>query len=147
MDADKLMYTWEEFDKDANELAFRFESYKPEIIIGIAKGGLPLGVKLAHHFHVPLEIITVSSYAEELKMSHPRIISTLREFKNDVKFLIVDDVADTGETLQLVVAHYLPHVGFDHIRTATLFYKETSKLRPDAYVRKTDKWIVYPWER
>lgn len=51
--------------------------------------------------------------------------------------MIADDIADTGITLK----------EFGDRVTATLFYKERSSVEPNFYVEKTDKWIVFPWER
>ena len=118
------------------------------MIIAIAKGGLPLGVKLAHHFHIPLQIITISSYSDGGKeRTHPNLISTVKELPEGTKYLLCDDISDTGETLLLASSMYLRggH-SFDCLRTTTLFYKPTSKLRPDYYVRETTKWVVMPWE-
>lgn len=52
--------------------------------------------------------------------------------------LVVDDISDTGKTL----APYKEHL------TATIHYRRGSEVQPDIWVRlKTDKWILYPWER
>ena len=87
-------------------------------IFAIARGGYPIGVHLSHHFNLPL--ITC-----DLITPHKR--------------LIVDDIADTGITLQ-----QFQHFG---VATATLFYKKRSIVKPTFYVEETDRWIVFPWER
>lgn len=64
------------------------------------------------------------------------------------ELLIVEEVCDTGHTLQFLV-EWLEFMGAKLIKTAALHYKpgrsETGFV-PDWYADKTDKWIVYPWE-
>jgi hypothetical protein len=56
---------------------------------------------------------------------------------------VVDDVADSGRTLDLVVQLIADHVA--ESRIAVLYRKPTSTVRPDYAWRDTDAWIVFPW--
>jgi uncharacterized protein len=68
------------------------------------------------------------------------------------KLLIIDDVFDSGRSLEAVIAELqrrcrrnLP----EQIRIATVYYKperNSSSLVPDYYVRMTNKWLVFPHE-
>jgi len=60
--------------------------------------------------------------------------------------LLVDDVADTGKSLALVRKH-LTEQGAANVRIATIYYKPWSTLKPDWFERRTEHWIVFPWER
>ena len=60
------------------------------------------------------------------------------------KILLVDDVADSGKSLQLVYEHLLKKA--KEIKTLTIFYKPWSSILPDYYVKETRAWIVFPWE-
>jgi hypoxanthine phosphoribosyltransferase len=59
---------------------------------------------------------------------------------------VVDDVADTGETVELVAKHVMEK-NAKEVRTAVIDFKHTSKFVPDYYAREMEKWawIVYPW--
>lgn len=57
--------------------------------------------------------------------------------------LIVDDVADTGETLHLVAETVRPQV--QELRTAVLYEKTRSIVKCDYVWRRTDDWIMFPW--
>ena len=57
--------------------------------------------------------------------------------------LVVDDVADTGETLRLVLEKCTPAV--DDVRAAVLYEKPRSVVRSDYVWRRTDRWIDFPW--
>ena len=52
-------------------------------------------------------------------------------------------MADTGETLKLVQEFVAPHV--KEARSAVLYEKPQSVIKPDYAWRKTDKWINFPW--
>ena len=88
-------------------------------IYAIPRGGYPIGVHLSHNLNVPLVSNTEGLRREEL--------------------LIVDDIADTGVTLEKLTGMC--------IATATLFYKRRSIVEPTFYVITTDRWVVFPWER
>jgi hypoxanthine phosphoribosyltransferase len=62
---------------------------------------------------------------------------------NASRLLIVDDVADTGETLKLVVDTCREAVA--DIRSLVLYEKPRSLIRADYVWRHTDKWINFPW--
>jgi hypoxanthine phosphoribosyltransferase len=57
--------------------------------------------------------------------------------------LIVDDVADTGETLKLVRDFCADHVA--EARCAVIYEKSRSVVKCDYVWRRTDKWINFPW--
>jgi hypoxanthine phosphoribosyltransferase len=59
--------------------------------------------------------------------------------------LVVDDVADSGKTLDLVLNLVAERVAI--ARTAVLYDKPRSVIRPDYCWRSTDRWIVFPWSQ
>jgi hypoxanthine phosphoribosyltransferase len=62
------------------------------------------------------------------------------------RILLVDDISDTGMTLQLaseVLALYMP----EEVKTATLYIKPWTSFVPDYYGGTTEKWVVFPWEK
>jgi hypothetical protein len=61
------------------------------------------------------------------------------------KVLLVDDIADTGESLLTAMEH-LKERGAKSIFVVTLVKKPHSKVVPDLYVKETSAWVVFPWE-
>ncbi|MDI6887656.1 MAG: phosphoribosyltransferase family protein, partial [Candidatus Thermoplasmatota archaeon] len=62
------------------------------------------------------------------------------------KVLVVDDITDTGETLEKAL-RYISAQNPKEIRTAVLHHKTVSKLEPDYIAHKIKKWrwVIYPW--
>lgn len=94
---------------------------------------------------------SVSSYEEETRKqsSHFRLgqLPTKKEV-DGLKLLVIDDVCDTGETLQFVTS-YLHNLGADKVCTGVLHYKpsqSTGGFKPDWFIAETDQWVTYPWE-
>jgi hypoxanthine phosphoribosyltransferase len=61
------------------------------------------------------------------------------------RVLIVDEVADTGKSLKMVREHIVQE-GAEEVKTATVYYKPWSVVRPDYFAKETSDWIVFPWE-
>ena len=122
--------------------------FEPDIIVGISRGGwIPARIisdllqnpRLAH---VAAEFyVGVAETKQEPAITQPVSVSV-----EDKKILVVDDVADTGESLKLVTSH-LNEKGASEIKTATIYYKPWSIIVPHYYQKITRSWIVFPWER
>ena len=115
---DKEHYSWVQFDKDVIEVVKRLRKTHKKFdgVWGPPRGGLPLAVILSHALALPF------------------LSSPLSE-----KTLVVDDIADTGKTLE-------QYAGKNYI--VTLFYHPESMFVPDIWIhKKGKKWIVFPWEK
>jgi hypoxanthine phosphoribosyltransferase len=126
-------------------------NFKPDIILGISRGGLILTRIIADMLGVEdIKIIGAKSYFSIGKKEEDVVLYNLDDVKlTSQKVLIVDDVADSGKTLE-VIANYVEkdlNVGCGNYKVATLHYKpNTSVYEPDFYVVETKQWVVYPWE-
>lgn len=138
--------SWLDVEKATNALASSIRhEFDPDIIIGIARGGLTPAVRLSHLLgDKPLRIIHVRFYENvNQRRGKPEMWSDVGKVSG--KVLVVDDVADTGETLKMVVKH-IKEKGASDVRIATIAYKPRSCVKPDFYIFETEKWIVFPWE-
>ena len=138
---------WTEYGNLADALAEKVRSQGEEydLIIGIARGGIPVAMVVSDHLDVKLDIINVKSYEGIGERVRPRILSTLTESIHGKKVLLVDDLVDQGETAALV-SEFLRTQRPSLLKTAVLFMKPWSRTEPDYFLEVVDKWIVFPWE-
>ena len=84
-------------------------------------------------------------YEGELKLDTFNIFN-IPDISHAKKVLIIDDIVDSGETMEeilKILKEKFPNVEF---RLATLFYKKTAVLQPDYSVREATQWINFFWE-
>ncbi|MCD6433562.1 MAG: phosphoribosyltransferase, partial [Sulfurimonas sp.] len=121
--------------------------FNPQAIIGIARGGLTL----AHAMAEGLEIREVQTLRTELydKACKRDTLSIFGEcnFSKVKKVLVVDDIADSGETLKVIMQHLASEHPSVNFKSATLFYKKTSVYKPHYWINEADDWIDFFWER
>ena len=142
--------SWEQIYEMLLNLADKIkrDDFKPDILVGICRGGWPPARVLSDLLENPqLANIKVEFYAgiSETK-SEPIITQPVSVSVMGKKVLVVDDVADTGESLYLVKRH-IDEMGATEVKVATIYYKPWSKLVPDYYEKKASEWVVFPWER
>ena len=136
-------YRYSDFQKDLKNLTIP----KPDAIVAIARGGLTLAHHLAEIFDMrKVFSINVISYEKNKKQDKIKIfnIPNLKDFKN---VLIVDDISDSGDTfievLKILKQKY-PAINF---QTLSIFYKPTSKFKPNFYFHETNECIKFFWDR
>lgn len=116
-----------------------------DLVIGIARGGIPVAMVVSDRLGVRIDFINVKSYSGIAKRTPPRILSTLTESISGKKVLLVDDLVDHGVTIEMVRMH-LKDQSPTLFETAVLFKKPWSKTEPDYFLEVVDKWIVFPFE-
>jgi len=141
--------TWERIYKLLLDLALQIRTagFKPDIIVGIARGGWPPARIMSDLLENP-EIANVKAefYLDVAETKgEPVITQPVSVTVKNKKVLIVDDVADTGKSLALVREH-LKEQGAKDVKIATIYYKPWSIVTPDYFERKTRHWIIFPWE-
>jgi len=126
----------------------RRSNYKPDLIVGISRGGWPPARVISDLLENPnIANIKAEFYLDLGRTSEePIITQTISAPINGKKVLLVDDVADTGKTLKLVHDKLIED-GAEDVKVATLYYKPWSVFRPDFYMVETNVWVVFPWER
>jgi len=123
------------------------DGYKPDIIVGVARGGLVPSRILADLLETrDFAIITIEYYfGIGQKNKEPVLKQCLHTQLPNKKVLLVDDVSDGGRSLQLAKKH-LQEQGAKEIRIATVYCKPGTITLPDYFEKETSHWIVFPWE-
>jgi hypoxanthine phosphoribosyltransferase len=141
--------TWDRIYELLLNLAHRINQakFKPDIIVGIARGGWPVARVLSDLLENPsLASVSAKYYVNVGETKHePIIIQPVSAPVKHKRVLIVDDVADTGRSLALVRDH-LNGQGAAEVKMATVYRKPWSIVTPDWFARETNLWILFPWD-
>ena len=139
--------SWEEYGKLTGALAekVRTSGRSFELVIGIARGGIPVAMVVADHIDARIDFINVKSYSGIAERGPPKILSTLTDSMEGKSVLLVDDLVDQGDTMQ-TMKKFVAENGPKLLETAVLFKKPWSKTEPDYYLEVEDRWIVFPFE-
>lgn len=138
----------EQLAAQIHESGYRFDS-----LLCLARGGLRPGDVLSRIFDVPLAILAASSYRAaggtvQGELDIARYITTTGADLHG-RLLLVDDLADTGATIERVRVHLRQrYPAITEIRTAVLWVKEGARVAPEyAVVRLPNRpWIRQPFE-
>jgi uncharacterized protein len=160
---EKMFISAESLLRDSMELGRRIvqSGFRPTFLVAIWRGGAPIGIVVQevleyHGIHADHIAIRTSSYVandQQAKTVRVHAIDYLvSQLSAEDELLLVDDVFDSGRSLEAVIAalrrrcrRNLP----EHIRIATVYYKPArnrSTLVPDYYVQSAEHWLVFPHE-
>jgi uncharacterized protein len=140
---------WNDVGESARFLAkaVHDDGYRPDIILAIARGGLIPAAALGYALDIKnTYVMNVAFYTGvDQRLDVPMVLPPVPDLVDvaDADVLIVDDVADTGRTLEVVHAFCAGKVA--NVRTAVLYEKDRSTVRCDYVWRRTDLWITFPW--
>ena len=157
--AEKLIINFDEYTKIVEKLAIEIHNnYKPTVLVGIMRGAAPILDILSRILKLPIAYIVIQSYSgkkiedQQGELMFAREISSLAESKDFEKVLLVDDLSDTGLTLNKSIEwlkKYEPTKNFiKEVKTACLWKKKSSTFEPDfcPVQLDSDPWIVQPTE-
>ena len=144
-----IVLTWEDVFSRIRTLSKKIYSsgYIPDAILGIFRNGWIISRLLGDLLGVE-EIggIGIKFYrgVGETR-ERPLVTSGATINVRDLRILLVDDVSDSGRTLQVAI-DLARLYGAREVRTATLYIKKKTMLIPDYFVEEVDRWIIFPWE-
>lgn len=141
--------SWEDMGKLSFALAKSIlnKNVKIDRLVALAKGGVTWSGTLLDYLNLDkISVFQIKFYTDIYKKDHrPIIVQSLPVQVENENILLVDDVVDSGETIQ-VAKSYLAMCGAKTITTASLFIKPWSKTKPDFYAESTKAWIIFPHE-
>jgi xanthine phosphoribosyltransferase len=142
--------SWDQIHRDSRALAWRLDGQGPDdgawrAVVAITRGGMAPAMIVARELDVrTVDTISVKSYdwqeqteASVLKAPSPEVMGSDGE-----GVLIVDDLVDTGKTLELVRRLY------PKAHLATVYAKPQGRSMVDTYITEVsqDTWIFFPWD-
>ena len=157
--ADKLIINFKEYTEIVEKLAIQIhKNYKPTVLVGIMRGAAPIIDILSRILKLPIAYIVIQSYSgkgmedKQGQLMFAREISSLANNEDFNKVLLIDDLSDTGLTLNKSIEwlkNYGPTKNYiKEVKTACLWKKKSSMFEPDFCPVKldSDPWIVQPTE-
>jgi len=158
---DKVFISAQQLLEDSYRLGKKVldSGYNPNFIVGLWRGGTPIGIAVQeyldyHHIENDHIAIRTSRDGPNGSVAKTRVhgLDYLVSHMNHTdRLLLVDDVYDTGLTLNAVIKELDRKMrrNLPQIHIATVYYKpekNSTNLKPDYYVHETDKWLVFPHE-
>ncbi len=147
--AEREVLTWDAFAVAVRDLARQVAAsgFVPDVVVAVARGGLVPGGAVAYALGTKgVGTMNVEFYTDIGKtLPDPRVLPPLMDTAElpGANVLVVDDVADSGRTLKLVMEMLDGHGA--QVRSAVLYTKPASVFAPDFSWRLTDRWITFPW--
>ncbi len=149
MTTERETLTWQGFGDATRELSRTIvaEGFMPDVVVAIARGGLlpagaiayGLGVKNCGAINV--EFYTgIGTVLPDPELLPPEMDMAYLDGR---RVLLVDDVADSGRTLDLAVRLLTDRGAI--VRSVVIYTKPTTIIRPDWSWKDTDLWIDFPW--
>ena len=148
--------------EDSFKLALQvYESgYRPNYIIGVWRGGAPIGIAVQEFLEVlgvPSDHIAIrTSYYSGIDERNKEVQIyglnyVIRKLESEDSLLIVDDVHDTGISVQQIITDLKKACkkNTPEIRISTPYFKplkNKTNRKPDYFLHETDQWLVFPHE-
>ncbi len=113
-------------------------NFKPDIVIGLSRGGIVLALLVSHYFNCECYIRNKEDSLFDVEFPQRNI-------------LVIDDINDSGSTLTAVNHELYQDLELREIKYATLINNESSSFTVDFsgidFNRlEQDDWFVFPWE-
>ena len=139
--------SWERFEQLVRILAEQVEAFEPQIILGIARGGLfpatMLSFALRREFY-PIRL--TRRFNDAVVHDHPTWLVRPPEKVGGRRTLLVDEIADSGRTIAMA-ADEVRRMGALDVRTAVLYAHTWAEPRPHYVALTSDALILNPWDR
>jgi xanthine phosphoribosyltransferase len=146
--------SWDQIHRDARALAWRLDGKGPDdgawrAVVGITRGGLVPAMIVSRELDIRVvDTISVKSYhSGGGKADNRREAQMIKAPQADLMgdgsgILIVDDLVDSGKTLELIRSLY-PKAHF-----ATVYAKPKGRPMVDTFITEVsqDTWIFFPWD-
>ncbi len=137
--------SWASFDRLVQQLAKSAGRFDPDAIVGVAHGGVFVGGALASAMQREFYPVRLSRRSRDRGLrGSPKLSGVMPKELKGKKVLIVDDIASSGDTLQLATAH-AKSVGAVKVGTAALVCRPHG-FQPDFHALKEDTFFVFPWD-
>ena len=141
--------SWDQIHRDARALAWRLDGQGPDngawrAVVAVTRGGMAPAMIVSRELDIrTVDTISIKSYDHQAQADAKVLKHPDTELMGDgTGILIVDDLVDTGKTLEVVRAMY-PNAHF-----ATVYAKPKGRPQVNTFITEVsqDTWIFFPWD-
>ncbi len=141
--------SWDQIHRDSRALAWRLDGKGPDdgswrAVVAITRGGMAPAMIVARELDIrTVDTVSVKSYDHQDQTAAKVLKSPDKDMMGDGHgILIVDDLVDTGKTLELV------HELYPKAHFATVYAKPLGESQVDTFITgvSQDTWIFFPWD-
>jgi hypoxanthine phosphoribosyltransferase len=139
--------SWEDFHGLCRALARAAAGWQTELVLAVARGGTYPGSLIAHLLRIDVHPVRVSRrVVDTVTYTEPRWLLEPPASIAGRRVLVVDEMCDTGQTLQMVVERARA-LGAAQVKSAVLYAHTWGSATPDAIGLITDALVLNPWDR
>ena len=143
---EKYYYGYDEFAQDTQKLVDKCRGYEPDVLLAVARGGMTLSHLMAQALDMRnLYALNSIHYEGTLKLNTFNIFN-IPDISKAKRVLIIDDIVDSGETMEEIFKILKEKFPETEFKLATIFYKKTAVIQPDYSVKEATQWIDFFWE-
>jgi hypoxanthine phosphoribosyltransferase len=157
----KQYITADQLLADSFELAFQIldSGFRPDIVVGIWRGGTPVAIAVQEVLeyagiksdHISIRTSSYTSIGQRTNVTFNGLEYLERHLTSEDKLLLVDDVFDTGNSIDSVINELNEYYRNSppSIKVATPYFKPANNKTyrtPDYSLHETDAWLVFPHE-
>jgi len=146
-----IVYTQTQFDHDIQFLIKQLSDaeFKPDLIVGLMRGGVIPAIHLSHILDCPVKAIEWST--RDSKITDKKQLDKIAVMaEQGSKVLIVDDIVDSGKTMREIKERMFDTR--DNVKYAALWFNPSQNTTVDFLCWKVDRaiddrWVIFPWEK
>ncbi|MFN6976802.1 MAG: xanthine phosphoribosyltransferase [Gemmobacter sp.] len=141
--------SWDQLHRDARALAWRLDRQGPDAgawraVVAVTRGGMAPAMIVSRELDIRVvDTISIKSYDRQTQ-AEPRLIKAPQAdlMGDGTGILIVDDLVDSGKTLELIRGLY------PRAHCATVYAKPQGRGMVDTFITEVsqDTWIFFPWD-
>lgn len=142
-----IAYEYDQFKEDVARLREQCAPFKADTVVAVARGGMTLAHALSMALDVRnLQSIRIESYDGDRQREDISIMGEC-DFGGSERVLIVDDIVDSGKTLDALLHLFRARYPRILFKTAAIYTKPTALVQPDFSLYEATEWIEFFWER
>jgi hypoxanthine phosphoribosyltransferase len=144
--------SWDQIDKQCDKIAADIKRTNIifDMIVAIGRGGMIPARIMSDRLGINnIQLFSIKLYKDVGQRNNKPTIENFSVSIDDKNILLIDDILDSGTTIDAAITYMQSHRRPISVKTATLLCKKSNKRKPTFFADECadDEWIVFPWEQ